>query len=137
MTKEELQRISINNQKIAKLKEKYASLKYKSQAKGQVLTGMPHVSGTSDPVCDYVSELTGIREEIMYLELETDLLIKRARRFIAEIPDTTLQMIIELKYINNLYQGEIAYATGCKEIRTEKDIDRIMKTFFFEALLYM
>jgi hypothetical protein len=137
LTKEELKRISFNNRKIEKLKEKYSSLKYKSQAKGQVLTGMPHVSGTSDTVGDYVAQLTSIKEELVLMELETELLIKRARRFIASIPDYTIQAIVELKYINNLYYTEVIAFAGAQEIKTEKDIDRLLNTFFLDTLLYL
>lgn len=137
MTREELKRISFNNRKIEKLKEKYSSLRYKSQAKGQVLTGMPHVSGTSDTVGDYVTQLSGIKEELVLLELETELLVKRARRFITSIPDYTIQAIIEFKYINNLYYTEVIAFTGMPEIKTEKDIDKLLNTFFLDTLLYM
>lgn len=137
MTKEELKRISINNRKLGKLKEKYDSLKGKSQAKGQVITGMPHVSGTSDTVGDYVLAVVELAEEIILLEMETDLLLKRARNFITDIPDCTIQDILGYKYINNLYANEIIAFLGKPEIKTEKDINRILDTFFLDQLLYM
>ena len=100
LTKEELKRISINNRKLGKLKEKCDSLRGKSQTKGQVITGMPHVSGISDIVGDYVLEVTELAEEILLLEMETDLLLKGARNFIKDIPDYIIQDIIGYKYIN-------------------------------------
>lgn len=135
MTKEELERIRINNQKIARLKEKYESLRDKSQAKGQVLTGMPHVSGVKDVVGDYVTELTGLNEEIILLELETDLLIKRARKFIDMIPDGVIRTMLELKYINNLYYTEVIAFSGATELRSEKDLNKLLNTFFLDTLL--
>lgn len=137
MTKEELKQISYNNRKLERLKGKYSALKYKSLVKGQEITGMPHTPGVKDDVGDYAVSLADLRNEIARLELENDMLIKRARRFIAEIPDYTIQAILELKYINNLYSHEVACCLGNKDIKGEKDIDRILTIFFFEQLLYM
>ena len=137
MTKEELKQISANNRKLARLKNRYEALRYKSQVKGQVLTGMPHVSGVKDGVGDYVIEMTDLKGEIDLLERANQILIARARRYIESIPDWVIQTIFELKYINNLYVYEIIPMLGVKEIRKEKDIYRIIDTFFFEQLLYM
>ena len=137
LTKEELKQISANNRKLVRLKNKYEALRYKSQMKGQVLTGMPHVSGVKDGVGDYVIEMTDLKGEIDLLERTNQMLIAKARRYIENIPDWVIQMIFELKYINNLYVSEIIPMLGVKEIRKEKDIYCIIDTFFFEQLLYM
>ena len=137
MTKEELKQISANNRKLVRLKNKYEALRYKSQMKGQVLTGMPHVSGVKDSVGDYVIEMTDLKGEIDLIERTNQILIARARRYIESIPDWVIQMIFELKYINNLYICEIIPMLEVKEIRKEKDIYRIIDTFFLEQLLYM
>ena len=137
MTESELKQISINNRKLEQLKGKYSSLKYKSLTKGQVLTGMPHVPGIKDTIGNYVSELEELKDDIALLEMENNLLVKKARRFITEIPDYIIQAIIELKYINNLYTNEIVACIGVKEIDRDGDINRILKTFFLEQVLYM
>ena len=137
VTKEELKQISANNRKLVRLKNKYEALRYKSQMKGQVLTGMPHVAGVKDGVGDYVIEMTDLKSEIDLLEHANQILIARARRYIESIPDWVIQMILELKYINNLYADEIVSMVGVKEIRKEKDIYRIINTFFLDQLLYM
>lgn len=137
MTKEELKQISYNNHRLEKLKGKYSALRYKSLAKGQEITGMPHAYDVKDTIGDYVTVLSDLRDEIARLEIENELLIKRARRFIVSIPDYTIQAILELKYINSLYSNEIAYCLGVKEIKGEKDIDRVINTFFLDRLLYM
>lgn len=137
MTKEELKQISVNNRKLTRLKNKYEALRYKSQVKGQVLTGMPHASGAKDSIGDYVIEMADLKSEIDLLEHTNQALTTKARRYIESIPDWVIQMILELKYINNLYMDEIISMLRVKEIRKEKDIHNIINTFFLEQLLYM
>jgi archaellum component FlaC len=98
---------------------------------------MPHVPGIKDTIGNYVSELEELKDDIALLEMENNLLVKKARRFITEIPDYIIQAIIELKYINNLYTNEIVACIGVKEIDRDGDINRILKTFFLEQVLYM
>ncbi len=137
MTKEELQRISINNRKLEKLKEKYETLRNKSQAKGQIISDMPHGSGMTDTIGDYTVELVMVQSDIELMELETDILVRRARRFMGNVSDWVICEIIESKYINNLYVDEIIYMLNHPNIKKESDINRILNVFFLESLLYM
>lgn len=135
MTEKELKQISFNNQKLQQLKNKYEDERFKSLAKGQNITGMPHAPGTKDNIGNYVTDLVMLQEEIETLQHINNLLIVKVRNFIDEIPDGMIRMIFELKYINSIPDYSIPCLTG-NSIK-ERDIKKIIRTFFLDYLLYM
>lgn len=135
MTEKELKQISFNNQKLQQLKNKYEDERFKSLVKGQNITGMPHVSGVKDNVGDYVTDLVMLHEEIEILQHTNNLLVMKARNFIDSIPDGMIRMLLELKYINNIPDYSVPYLVG-NNIK-ERDVKKIIRTFFLDQLLYM
>lgn len=135
MTEKELKQISFNNHKLQQLKNKYEDERFKSLAKGQSITGMPHASGTKDNVGDYVTDLVMLQEEMETVQHTNNLLVMKARNFIDNIPDQMIRMILELKYINNIPDYSIPHMVG-GNIK-ERDVKKIIRIFFLDAMLYM
>lgn len=137
MTKKELEQISKNNDKIAELRYLCKELENESETGTQEITGMPFVGGTSDRVGDKIIRLTDTRMQLVQLVRENELLIRRAREFIDRIPDRIIAAIIALKYIYGLDNLEIAAEVGYKGNYRDRDIRRVIDTFFLDNLLYM
>jgi seryl-tRNA synthetase len=133
MTKREFKRIGINKDKIQKLKSEYKELSNISQAKGQQITDMPHASGCSDKVCDYVMKKVDLKQSIDKLESDNRKLIKKADKFIKRIPDITIRQVLEYTYIVGLDDWDIHRLIGVHH----KDVNRIINTFFLDSLLYL
>jgi len=135
LTERELRQISLNNQKLQQMKNRYEEERFKSLAKGQNITGMPHVPGVKDNIGNYVTDLVMLQETIETLQHINNLLIMEARSFIDSIPDGIIRMILELKYINNIPEYSIPCLVG-NNIK-ERDVKKIIRTFFLDYLLYM
>nr|WP_308743217.1 hypothetical protein [uncultured Anaerocolumna sp.] len=135
MTESELRQISLNNQKLQQMKNKYEDERFRSLVKGQNITGMPHAPGVKDNIGNYVTDLVMLQETIETLQRINNLLIIDARKFIDSIPDGMIRIILELKYINNIPDYSIPSMVG-NNIK-ERDVKKIIRTFFLDCLLYM
>lgn len=82
-------------------------LKSKSLVKGQEINGMPFVDGISDRTGNIATSIVEI-EELIELKLQ-EMYIQRNRieRFINDIDDAELRLIIRLRSINNMKFREI------------------------------
>lgn len=76
------------------------------------MTGMPSGSSGVDSTMSDIEELADIEAEYRKLYYENELLIKEARRYIAQFPDATLGMILELIYINGMDEWDASLETG-------------------------
>ena len=117
MTEKELGQMHYLNREIEKLNEELSWMECKSMIKSPLLTGMPFGTGVSDKTADYAVRMEEIRELI-------DLSIKKLlhtraeiERFLQEIEDPELRLIIRLRSINNLGWKEIGEELGM-DIRT-------------------
>ncbi len=80
MTKKDFERLLRNKNKLQELKNKFEDLAYKSAVGSQQITGMPFVSGTSDKVGDYATEITELEDKYISLKLIQDKLMRNPRR---------------------------------------------------------
>ena len=105
--------------------------------KGQIISDMPTAHNRSDAIGDYVGNVDEMRIKIAAMQLETDLLVMQARRFINEIPCPIVRMVLSDKYINNLYYWDIIEGIGCEDIVTERDVLGIMELVFWDVEMAM
>ncbi|KAK9680595.1 hypothetical protein QE152_g38901 [Popillia japonica] len=83
------------------LKDRYVILKGKQGISEIDMSGMPTGNTPFDTSMDSVDELVDIETEYKRLYYENESLIRRARKYIGELPDR-IGSILELHYINNL-----------------------------------
>lgn len=126
LREDELKQIARNNEKLEILSEKYQILKYDNGLKGKEVTDMPYVGRVFDTSMSNIEEACDIEGEYRELSYQTELLIQRARRYIEEFPDWKLQMLLTLKYINNLKTYEIGPALQL----TERECETIIRVHF-------
>ena len=107
MTEKELGQMHYLNREIEKLNEELSWMECKSKIKSPLLTGMPFGTEVSDKTADYAVRMEEIRE-LIDLSLKK-LLHTRAEieRFLQEVEDPELRLIIRLRSINNLGWQEI------------------------------
>ena len=119
------------------MKEEIDDLSFKSMAAGQEITGMPFVTGTSDKVGDYVTRISLLEDSYISFLLINQSLEKKAKMFIREIPDNTIQTVLFLKYISCKDNLAIADILGMRAYNREKQVRNIIKIFFLDSVLYM
>lgn len=114
MTEERLKKIHKNNIRMQYLAEKYREKRYHAMSSAINMSGMPSGSGGEDNTMGDVEDAVDIENEYRSLFYENELLIKEARRYIAQFPDPVLRMILELRYINGLDEWDVSLESGIK-----------------------
>lgn len=114
MTEERLKKIHKNNIRMQYLAEKYREKRYHAMSSTINMSGMPSGSGGEDNTMGDVDDAVDIEDEYRSLYYENELLIKEARRYIAQFPDPMLRMILELKYINGMDEWDVSLEVGIR-----------------------
>lgn len=114
MTEERLKKIHKNNIRMKYLTDKYREKRYHAMSAEINMSGMPSGSGGKDNAMGDIDEAVDIENEYRALFYENELLIKEARRYIAQFPDPILQMILELKYINGMDEWDVSLEVGVR-----------------------
>ena len=114
MTEERLKKIHKNNIRMKYLTDKYREKRYHAMSAEINMSGMPSGSGGKDNTMGDIDEAVDIENEYRALFYENELLIKEARRYIAQFPDPILQMILELKYINGMNEWDVSLEVGVR-----------------------
>ena len=114
MTEERMKKIYKNNIRMQYLAEKYREKRYHATSSALNMSGMPSGSGGEDNTMGNVNDAVDIEDEYRSLYYENELLIKEARRYIAQFPDPMLRMILELKYINGLDEWDVSLEAGIR-----------------------
>lgn len=114
MTEERMKKIHKNNIRMQYLAEKYREKRYHATSSALNMSGMPSGSGGEDNTMGDVDDAVDIEDEYRSLYYENELLIKEARRYIAQFPDPMLRMILELKYINGLDEWDVSLEAGIR-----------------------
>lgn len=126
MTEQELLQIHKNNMELASLQAEYDRIVGGSLILGKEISGMPYVGRVFDTSMSKTEERVDIEMQYKELYYRNQLLIKKARDYIAQLPDMTLRMILTLKYINGMMTYDVAAAIGI----SEKMCQRILKVHF-------
>lgn len=114
MTEERMRKIHKNNIRMKYLADKYREKRYHAMSSELNMSGMPSGSGGKDNTMGDIDEAVDIENEYRALFYENELLIKEARRYIAQFPDPILQMILELKYINGMDEWDVSLEVGVR-----------------------
>ena len=114
MTEERMKKIHKNNIRMQYLAEKYREKRYHAMTSAINMSGMPSGSGGEDNTMGDVDDAVDIEDEYRSLYYENELLIKEARRYIAQFPDPMLRMILELRYINGLDEWDVSLEAGLR-----------------------
>ena len=114
MTEERMRKIHKNNIRMQYLAEKYREKRYRAMSSAINMSGMPSGSGGEDNTMGDVDDAVDIEDEYRSLYYENELLIKEARRYIAQFPDPMLRMILELRYINGLDEWDVSLKAGVR-----------------------
>lgn len=114
MTEERMRKIHKNNIRMQYLAEKYREKRYHAMSSAINMSGMPSGSGGEDNTMGDVDDAVDIEDEYRSLYYENELLIKEARRYIAQFPDPMLRMILELRYINGLDEWDVSLEAGVR-----------------------
>jgi len=92
-----------------------------------VLSDMPKGRGVSDKVSDYVAEVV-ILEEIIKLNIQKIFYERnKLERYIAEIPDSEVRLIMRLRHINGMTWDEIGAEMGYTASGVRMKYGRYMK----------
>lgn len=129
MTKKELSQCYYLNREIDQLSKELQKLDGK-EYKSINLTGMPHGSGISDTVGKLATQRAEIHE-LLSLKLR-ECMIARARieRYINDIDDSEMRMILRLRHINGLTWLQVAMHIGKQDAnypwrKYEKYLDHV------------
>lgn len=112
MTEKDMGQMYYLNKEIERLNEELNWMECKSMMKSSILTGMPFGGGVSDRTADYAVRIEEIRnlidisvKKLLYTRAEIE-------RFLQEIEDPELRLIIRLRSINHLGWQEIGEELG-------------------------
>lgn len=112
MTEKDIGQMYYLNKEIERLNEELNWMECKSMMKSPILTGMPFGGGVSDKTADYAVRIEEIRnlidisvKKLLYTRAEIE-------RFLQEIEDPELRLIIRLRSINHLGWQEIGEELG-------------------------
>lgn len=114
MTEARMRKIHKNNIRLQHLADKYKEKRYHAMSSELNMSGMPSGNGGEDNTMSDVDDAVDIEAEYRALFYENELLIKEARRYIAQFPDSTLRMILELKYINGMDEWDVSLEAGVR-----------------------
>ena len=112
MTLQVLSRYYKLQKQLERNKEMLRSLSAAAGPGAQVLTGMPHASGSSDKVADLVMEMEDLEQRILALEFKCDQEKKKIQTYINKIHDDQTRMIFRLRFLHCMTWGEVAAVIG-------------------------
>lgn len=112
MTLKDLTKCQNLQKRLTRNMDTLESLRAASQQKAQVLTGMPHAPGVSDPVGDFVVEMADLEERIRFLSEEISQTKQDMESFAQTVDDEQLRTIFRLRSIHCMTWGEIARTIG-------------------------
>lgn len=120
LTEKELNQLHYIIKEIEVLKCQLDELKSRSLIRGQEITGMPYVTGTSDKTASIALAIREI-EELYEIKLR-ELYVVRARleRYINTIHDGEIRLIVRLRCINNMTWEQIALEVGYERTTVSK-----------------
>ena len=120
MTEAELNQLHWINKEISARKKELDELKSRSLIKGQEITGMPFGTGITDKTCNLAVAIREIEEIIEIKMREMYIVRARIERYINNIDDAEIRLIIRLRCINNMDWESIATEVGYERTTVSK-----------------
>lgn len=129
MTKQELSQLYYLNREIEQLQNRIEELESKATACTKVITGMPATPGVVDKIGQYTAEIADLKSLLDLNIKKCFYELNRLNRYIQNVEDSEMRMILSLRYINGLCWEQVAasisvYASG-ESVR--KAHDRFLK----------
>ena len=135
MRKEELSQLFWLNREVEEQQRRLEELESLSTSCTTQLTGMPRGSGISDKVARYATEIADLRAAIDRNIARCFRELSRLNRFIQEIDESQMRMILSLRYINGLSWQQIAFSIGeYDEQYPRKKHNEFLKKYPFEEV---
>lgn len=130
MTREELSQLYYLNKEIEEIQERIQELENIATSSTTKITGMPHGSGISDKVGSCSAEIADLKELLNVNLKRCFNELNRLNRFINNINDSQMRMIIRLRYVNGMTWGLVAAAISehMSEDSVGKAHDRFLKS---------
>lgn len=99
MTLKELNQLYYLSIEISHLQKEIEKRENLSDVKAQVLTGMPHSSGLSDPTGDKGIELSDNKMLLNLALTKAEIERRKIERYISQIESSEMRLLIRLRYI--------------------------------------
>lgn len=128
MTERELKNLYYIEQRIKRLKYRIAELEQEDGLSGQVLTGMPHGTGVSNPVETFVMKKCELLDELKKALIDKLEEEKKIRTYIESIDDEEIKQIIELRFLYHLNWFEIGEEMNMERTTASKKMRRYLRT---------
>lgn len=128
VTKEELSQIYYLNKELRMWQKELESLECQSLLRGQQLTGMPFVSGTSDKTGDIATTIADIKSIIIGKQKEIQIQKKKIMTYIEQIEDSYMRQIIFYRCVSCMSWNNVAQEIGGNN--TEDSVKQAFHRFF-------
>lgn len=128
VTKEELSQIYYLNKELRMWQKELESLECQSLLRGQQLTGMPFVSGTSDKTGDIATNIADIKSIIIGKQKEIQIQKKKIMTYIEQIEDSCMRQIIFYRCVSCMSWNSVAQEIGGNN--TEDSVKQAFHRFF-------
>lgn len=112
MTKKELEQIRYLNNELKMWQRRRQKYQCQSIIKGQQITGMPFVSGTSDKTGDLVTEIKYCEDIIKGIEAKIQIQIREIMKYIESIEDSYIRQIITCRNVFCMSWNQVAKEMG-------------------------
>lgn len=128
VTKEELSQIYYLNKELRMWQKELENLECQSLLRGQQLTGMPFVSGTSDKTGDIATTMADIKSIIIGKQKEIQIQKKKIMTYIEQIEDSYMRQIIFYRCVSCMSWNSVAQEIGGNN--TEDSVKQAFHRFF-------
>ena len=112
MTVKEMSQLYYLNREIEHLQRQLEELECLAEGTTQVITGMPHGSGTSDKVGRYAVRIADLRSMIDNRKARCWDELNRLNEYIDSVEDSLTRQILTLRYVNGLSWQQVADSVG-------------------------
>lgn len=112
MTVKEMSQLYYLNREIEHLQRQLEELECLAEGTTQVITGMPHGSGTSDKVGRYAVRIADLRSMIDNRKARCWDELNRLNAYIDGVEDSLTRQILTLRYVNGLSWQQVADSVG-------------------------
>lgn len=123
LTVKEMSQLYYLNWEIEHLQRQLEELECLAEGTTQVITGMPHGSGTSDKVGRYAVQIADLRSMIDNRKARCWDELRRLNAYIDGVEDSLTRQILTLRYVNGLSWQQVADSVG--GANTEDSVKKI------------
>lgn len=112
MTKKELSQLYWLNREIEDEKRKLEELEAAAGGCTQSITGLPHVGTAGNKIGDMAILIAEQRDLIRLLVKQSVIEYNRLNRYIAQVEDAQMRLILSLRYVDGLSWQQVALRMG-------------------------